>query len=121
MLSILDLGPRVLAYHVEGKVEREDVDRVFAEMDRKLASDEKLRVYAEVESMTGVSLDALWQDVRLGIQRWSALSRIDRAALVTDLGWLRRATIWEDRLLRGIHLRTFPLAERDEARAWVRS
>lgn len=121
MLSLLDLGPDVLAYRAEGKLERADIDRVFAEVDRKLESGDGIRVYGEVRSLSGISLDALWRDLRLSLQRWNAISKIEKAALVTDLEWLRKAAVWEDRAFRGIEIRTFPLSEEAEARAWVRA
>ena len=34
MISIIDIAPNVLAYRVEGKVEKADIDRVFGEVDR---------------------------------------------------------------------------------------
>lgn len=120
MISILELGPNVLAYRAEGKLERADIERVFAELDRRLSSGEKIRIYAEVHSLSGISLEALWEDVRLGIQRWSAIAKIEKAALVTDLEWVRKAAVWEDRVLRGLHMRTFPLSGRAEAQVWVR-
>jgi hypothetical protein len=119
MLEVLDLGPHVLAYRVEGKIDRQDIERVFAELDRMLATESKLRVYAEVQSFSGITLDALWQDIRLGIQRLNVIPRIEKAALVTDTGWLRKAATVEDKILRGLELRTFSLDEAVEAQAWL--
>lgn len=121
MISILDLQPNVLAYRVEGKLEREDIDRVFVEVDRKLATGQKIRVYAEVHSITGMTLEAIWQDIKLGIQRMNLIARIERAAVVTDIGWLRTAAIWEDKMFGGLQMRTFHLSQQMEAQAWVQS
>ena len=42
----------------------------------------------------------------------------DRVAVVTDLGWVRKATTAFGWLAPG-ELRVFPLAELDQAKAWV--
>lgn len=119
MISILEIGPRILGYRVEGRVEREDVDRVIAEVDRQLSAGETFRVYAEVFSVTGMSMEAIWRDVLASAQRWTALFRIDRAALVTDVEWVRRAAGVERRMLPGMEIRIVPLAEQAEARLWL--
>ena len=121
MISILQLQPNVLAYRVEGKLEREDIDRIFAEVDRKLATGEKIRVYAEVHSITGMTLEAIWQDLKLGMQRMNLISKIERAALVTDLGWLRTAIAFEDKVFGRLPIRAFQLSQQIEAQAWVQS
>jgi hypothetical protein len=119
MLSILDIGPRILAYRAEGRIERDDIDRIIREVDRQLSSGETFRVYAEVFSLTGMSLDAFWRDILASAQRWTAMFRIDRAALVTDLEWLRRSAGGEQVSLPGIEIRTYTLAEQAEARHWL--
>jgi hypothetical protein len=119
MISMLEIGPRILAYRAEGRIEREDVDRVIAEVDRQVSSGETFRVYAEVFSISGMSLDALWRDITASAQRWTALFRIDRAALVTDLEWMRGAAGGDRLSFPGMVIRTYPLAEQTEARHWL--
>ncbi|HEU0055365.1 MAG TPA: STAS/SEC14 domain-containing protein [Longimicrobium sp.] len=121
MITILDLGPSVVAYRVDGKVERGDIDEAFATMDRALAANASIRAYTEVVDFGGISLDALWEDLRLAIGRWSALSKIDRVAVVTDLEWMKRLSVWEGKLFRGMEVRAFPLARQAEAREWIGS
>ena len=121
MLSVLDLGPNIVAYRADGALDRADIDRVFADLDRKLATPANLRIYGEVHSLSGLSIGAVWEDIRLSLQRWRIVSRIEKGALVTDIQWLKRAAIWEDKIFHGIHIRTFPLARQVEAQIWVRS
>ena len=120
MISTLDVGPGVLGYHVDGKLQREDIDRAYAELDRTLASAEKIRVYAEVDSLSGTP-GALWEDLRQGFQHWNVIPRIEKVAVVTDLGWVRNVTELEDKLFRGMDMRVFPLARAAEARSWIQA
>ena len=120
MLEIVDLGPEVLGYRADGKIEGADVARVFAELDRKLAASDRVRVYAEVVSFSGMTPDALWREIQGSFGRMSTLGKIPRAALVTDIGWIRSAGVLQDRLFSGIEIRTFTLAEAEQARTWIR-
>lgn len=43
VISIRETGPNVLTYYAEGKVKRAGIERVFAELDRRLPSGEKIR------------------------------------------------------------------------------
>jgi hypothetical protein len=121
MLTTLDLGPDVLAYRAEGTLEREDIEQVFAAVDARLASAGRVRVYGELGTFSGLRLDELWQELRLGLERRKPDAGIDRAALVTDLHWLRDSAVWTDPVLRGIEIRTFPTSGRAEAQQWVRA
>ena len=121
MISILDLGLDVLAYRVDGKVHSADIERVFQEVDVRLAAEGSFSVYLEVVSIPGITLPALLKDVKLGAQRLDVIGRVQKAALVTDSHWIRMAVPFDDKTLRGIHVRVFKLAQAQEAQAWIRS
>jgi hypothetical protein len=121
MISILDLGLDVIAYRVDGKVHSADIERVFQELDVRLASGKPFRVYAEVVSIPGITLPALLKDLKLAAKRLDTIGRLERAALVTDNQWIRMAVPFDDKTIRGVHARVFKLAQKDEAQAWIRS
>lgn len=121
MITSLDIAHNVVGYRVDGKVEKDDVDRVFQDLDRRLEEKGRIRVYAEVDSFSGMSLDALWHDLRGGIKRWGEISKIDKAALVTDVEWLRKVAVVEDKVLAGVHVRVFSKEDQPQARLWVQS
>jgi hypothetical protein len=120
-ITILDLGPRIVAYRLDGRIEKSDVDRSFEAFDRALAAPDSIRLYAEVESFSGIGVDALLRDFRLGIQRIGALSRIERAAVVSDVDWINRIARIEDHVFRGIDIRIFAPEDAAQARSWVES
>ena len=121
MLTILELAPHVLGYHVDGSLEAGDIDRVFSEIDQKLTVNDRISVYAEVHSLSGMTIDALWKDLKLSAGHLGTLKRISRAALVTDIGWLRTAGGMENRFVPGIEVRVFPMSQQLEARHWIAS
>lgn len=121
MIEILNISPNVLAYRIEGAIDREDIDRAFAEVDEKLAGEGSIRVYVELRSITGVSVEALLRDLWLGIQRLNLLPRLEKSALVTDLEWLRRMAGMPDMIFPGLQLKAYSLAEQPEAWAWIKA
>lgn len=121
MIEVLRLGPAVLGYRIDGAIERADIERAFAEADERLSREGSVRVYLEVHAVQGITWDALWRDVWMGLQRLNLVPRIERAALVTDLEWLRRAASVPDRLIPGLEIQGYPLAEQAQAQSWVQS
>lgn len=118
-ITILDLGPDIVAMRMDGKTERHDIDAAFAEWDRAIAGGGAFRVYAEVHSFSGISFEALARDVKLGFQRLDTVSRIERAAVVTDIDWMKTATQLQDKAMRSIAIRVFSMAEMEQARSWI--
>lgn len=120
-ISILDLGLDVLAYRVDGKVKKADIERVFEEVDVRLAAEGRFSVYAEIVSVPAISLPGLMKDIKMAAKRLPALTRIRKAALVTDNNWIRTAARFEDKVVGGVHIRVFRLSEAAEARIWIRA
>ena len=121
MIEIVNIAPNVIAYRIDGAIDRTDVDRAFAEVDEKITGEEKLRVYVELRSISGISVDALLRDLWLGIQRLNILPRLEKAVLVTDLDWLRRMAGMPDMVFPGLNLKAYSLSELPEAWAWIKS
>ena len=121
MISILDLGLDVIAYRVDGKVHSADIERVFQEVDVRRASGEPFRVYMEVASIPGITLPALLKDLKLAAQRLDTIGKLEKAALVTDNQWIRMAVPFNDKLVKGVQIRVFKMAEQADAQIWIRS
>lgn len=121
MLEILSLGADdVVAYRAEGKIEVSDIERAFEEIDRKLAAHPRVRIYGEVHGLSGVTMHALWRDLDLMVRRPDLLTRVEKAALVTDQEWLRSVGSWQNTFLPGVQIRAFALSEQHLAQSWVR-
>lgn len=120
MLEIVDAGAEdVLGVRLDGAVGTGEVERVFAELERRVAAHETVSGYAEVRSVAGVDWERVLREVEAGFRRTAPAGRIRRAALVTDEGWLRQGVPGHP-LFRGIETRAFPLAQAEEARTWAR-
>ena len=114
-----DVPPGVLGFRVKGDIEREDYDNVLSPALEAGVAAGNLRTLYLIEDIDDIEPAALWADAKLG---WNVvLQNRDawtRSAIVTDIQWMARAAkmfLW---MIPG-EARVFPVAELDQAKAWV--
>ena len=112
-------APHVVAFRVGGKLTAREVERVFDALDDALDLHETVNLYAEITKLSGLSLEALVKDLAKSLGLLGRLNRFGRYAVVTDARWIQKAAGIEDRLIPGLEIRAFPLAESEAAGAWV--
>lgn len=120
MIELLtNMPPGTIGFRVSGEVEREDYDNVLTpELNRALEAG-PLRTLYVIETLEEMEPAALWADAKLGFDlgirhrgEWV------RSAIVTDIGWLAQAAQLFTWMIPG-EARVFPLAELEQAKAWV--
>jgi hypothetical protein len=116
---LTDMPPGTVGFRATGEIEREDYDNVLTpELNRALAAG-GLRTLYVIEDLDEIEPGALWADSKLGFDL--AVRHRDvwvRSAIVTDIHWMARATRLFAWLIPG-EVRVFPLAELEQAKAWV--
>ena len=118
MIRLLSGFPdNVLAVACEGQVTRKDYEDVLIPAAAlALELHPKVRVYYEITpEFAGIDAGAMWEDFRIGMGH---LSRWERIAVVTDVGWIGQAVNAFRFLMPGT-VRVFPISEVDEARRWI--
>ncbi len=119
MLTILDLGAdEVVAIALDGKLTTEQFDQMAALVEDKLSRHEKIRMYTEIVSFGGMSIEAFYKDMKLALHHWK---RFDKEAVVTDKEWLKTASETVGKLFPGIEVRAFPSTDSDAARRWIKA
>ena len=115
-----DMPPGTLGFRVTGEVEREDYDDVLVpELRRAIESGAGLRTLYVIEDLDEMEPGALWADAKLGFD--AGVRHHDqwvRSAIVTDIGWMARATKLFAWLIPG-EARMYRLAELDAAKTWI--
>ena len=112
-LSGLPAG--VIGFETTGKLRAEDYrDVVLPALERAAAAGE-VRFVVVIPEFRGMSGGALWQDLKVGVEHFRAWKRI---ALVTDIEWMIYMTTLFGWMTPG-EVKTFSLAQRDEAIAWA--
>ena len=115
-----DMPPGTLGFRASGEIEREDYDEVLVpELRRAVEAGGGLRTLYLIEDLDEIETGALWADAKLGfdlgVRRHEAWVR---SAIVTDIDWMARATKLFAWMIPG-EARVFPLAELEQAKAWV--
>ena len=119
MITVVDAGPDVLGYRVDGTIEKRDIERVVADMDAKVPQSSRIRLYVELDNMTGMSPQALWRDLQLGVPRAGYLSRIERVALVTDNELVRTLAGMRSHLGTSLQIKVYAPSAGPTALEWL--
>jgi hypothetical protein len=116
MIETIDgLPGHIVGISVSGRLTMQDCQDVLVPaMQRSLKRHERIRLYYELGSRFP---GAGWDDLDLGLEH---VSRCERVAIVTDIGWVR-LTVKALRFLIPSEIRVFATMEADEGRAWIRA
>lgn len=118
MIKILEgLTESVVALAAHGRVTRKDYEDVLIpRVNEALKRPGKIRLYYELGAdFSGLEAGAAWEDFKIGLEH---LSRWERMAVVTDVGWIRLA-VGTFRFLMPGRIRIFGMNQASEARGWV--
>lgn len=119
MIEMLDLGSEIIACSVDGKIGRQDLNRLAEEIDRKAASRGRLRVYAEIGDLSLFNLLGLSQDLKAFANKKHLVELIEKAAVVTDSSLVKQGMQYSDRMPASLDLKLFSSRDRDEALRWI--
>lgn len=114
---IPDLPDHVLGIKASGEVTSDDYHQVLIPaVKAALEGQDKLRLfYVLGADVTGISVGAVWEDVKTGLGHYS---RWEKTAVVTDKEWLRHSIDMFGYLIPG-EFKAFSTAEEATARSWV--
>jgi hypothetical protein len=114
--TIENLPAGVIGFRSSGQVTASDyTDVLKPAVEAVIARGDDVRIVIEFGDWSGMSGGALWEDLKMGIERFTKWKRI---ALVTDIEWMRHATNVFGWMTPG-EVKTFTIAERDAAILWV--
>lgn len=118
MLEMIPLdADNVVGFRIEGKISTDELDEAVTAIRSRLERHDRLRIYAEVPSFSGMSARAFTEDMKFGLRNWR---RFEKEAIVTDKAWLRRMA-GVGKLVPGVDVRVFGTGEREAARQWVQA
>jgi hypothetical protein len=101
-----------------GKLTREDYDAVVVPLLEQVQREQRrLRCLVEMDGFDGITPEAAFEDVRLGLR---AIGSFDGCAVVSNLTWVGEVLRFVGFLLP-YPVRVFPTDRREEAIAWLTS
>jgi hypothetical protein len=109
----------VVGIRVDGRIDASDIETAMKALEEKLRTNERVSFFVEIDDLSGVSPEAILKDIRFGLEQLKNLGRFSRAAVVTDIKWIRAAAGVEDLLIPRVEVKAFSKMDRDVALAWV--
>lgn len=118
-LKIIPHKPdHIIGIDIDGWIEAEDIERIAELIEKRLNQGERLRIYAEVNNWSGMSLGALIKDLKFSLQHFQDF---EKEAIVSDRRWLEALAALGNTLFSGIEVKHFTFEDRDRALEWVSS
>jgi hypothetical protein len=103
---------------IEGKLTGDDLEVAIKELESRLKAHERVRVYAEIADISGMTFEAFVKDWTYGLRH---LRDVEKEAVVTDRKWIEVLAEWGDALFPSLEVRHFTFDHREEALEWARS
>ncbi|WP_186725681.1 STAS/SEC14 domain-containing protein [Planomicrobium sp. CPCC 101110] len=106
-----------IAVEVNGKVKKEDLEKLDKVIQEKFEEDGKFNVYAVVYDFDGAAFKAVAEEVKIDVKRWSQYGKM---AVVSDNKWLKGLTEASG-YLPGVKTEHFTLTEMEKAWEWIQA
>lgn len=119
MIERLSANADVLALRVCEHISHDDIDDCLRFLAEAFEAHPQIGLYVEVAHLSGFDTEALSLAFDRGVGMLGKLDRFGRVAIVSDQTWLRWVARVESAILPGISYRTYTMAEREQALAWV--
>ena len=107
----------IIGFRLRGRIEDESFDETAAKMEEMLEEHKKLRVYAEIEEIGGMSVNTLMKDIHFKLKHFTDF---EKEAIVSDKGWLEAWISIADKIFPHIEVKHFSTSEKEEAKEWLR-
>ncbi|MDJ0555261.1 MAG: STAS/SEC14 domain-containing protein [Microcoleaceae cyanobacterium MO_207.B10] len=119
MIEIIPIeNQNIVGFNIDGKIESSDIEKVTNLVEERLKSETKLRIYVEVKNIQGISLEALWQDLKFGLRH---LKDFQKKAVVCEESWMTKLAAASNKIFTNIEVKCFSFSEKDEALEWVKN
>jgi len=115
--EIAGLPEGTLGFKISGDVTGDDYDNVLTPaVDKAIEKYDRIRFLAQVgPDFERYSLDAIWDDTKLGLRHWNGFERM---AMVTDVGWVQMA-VKAMAFMMPCPVQLFAISELDDAKRWL--
>lgn len=99
----------VIGCRIDGKIDTGDIETVAEYIEDKIMQDKKQRIYVELIKLEGISLEALFKNLKLGIKHFNDF---DKKAIITDKGWIKKVAAIADKIFPNIEVKCFSFEEK---------
>jgi hypothetical protein len=115
--EIRGLPTGTLGFKISGYVTGDDYDNVLTPaIDKAIEEFERIKLLAQIgPDFKSYTLDAAWDDAKLGLRHWNGFERV---AVATDVGWMQ-TIIKAIGFMMPCPVQLFELDEVDDAKRWL--
>lgn len=111
----------IVGLKLAGKIDEESYNTAINAINMALEKNPKIRIYAEVVSIGGMSLETFFENIRVKFQYFRELDRFEKEAVVSDKKWLEPLVDISDAIFRSVDVKYFPFENKKEALEWIRA
>lgn len=119
MITFEAAPDHVLATRAQGRLTQDDISALVTEIDARFARHEKIGVVTDITGLEGMTLDAIFEDLRAEWKYLGDWDRFPKVALIADKGFLKSVASTVDKLIPQVDVAVFPSTERDKAFAFA--
>jgi hypothetical protein len=121
MIEIISFEePHIIGIRLDGKIDNESFDRAITKIQDALENNQKIRIYAEVVSFGGMSLEKFFENLKVKFEFMGQLEKFEKEAVVSDKQWVDSLVKIGDKFFPGVEVKCFTFDKKDEALAWVK-
>ena len=116
-MKIIDFPDKpVIGLNADSKLEKQDILELDQVVTLKLDQFDTLGVYVEMESFSGISLEALVEDIK---RFFPKITHFKKKAVVSPDSMMVRVGESLSKLIPGVEVRHFLPEQKAEAKKWV--
>ncbi|MGJ8686000.1 MAG: STAS/SEC14 domain-containing protein [Spongiibacteraceae bacterium] len=119
MFNVMENGDNRLDIEVAGKLDSEAMNIALDELMSKSDSIEHGTMLYTLNDFKMPTLGAIGVELSRIPSMFRFVKKFDRAAVLSDKRWVRRASKIEGALIRGLTIEAFELKDKDQAEAWL--
>jgi hypothetical protein len=121
MFETIPAKDDVVAIRLGETLTKEEIDRLYADVQAKFGVHEKLSYYCDATAFQHLAPDAVLEGLRQRMMHLGWLSRFDRVAVVTDSAAIRTWIAVMDALTPVMQVKAFQPADAAAGLAWVQA
>jgi len=111
----------IVGFKLDGKIDDDGYHRAIDAINTALDNNDKIRIYAEVKSLGGMSLDTFFENIKVKFNYFRELDRFEREAVVSDKKWLEPLIEISDAIFRSVEVKYFAFEDKAQALDWVKN
>ena len=121
MFKVIETGTNRLDIEMSGKLDAESMKVALDELVSKSENIENGRMLYVIIDFQLPTLSAIGVEFSRLPSMFGLIKKFDRAAILTDKTWLKKASEFEGALFPGLEIRAFNIEQKAEADAWLSS